>query len=384
MPPPGPQPLPAGVRPPLSRAAGDTEAIARDGCTLQDFGVAPPDCVFGDPNGATTVALVGDSHAAQWFPTLDRLAKEHGWRLVTFTKISCRFTDLRIYSRELKREYTECEQWRLRVVARLKALKPDLIVVSAAEGMAPMVAADGSAVRQGQGMARLLSGVPGSVAIIVDTPWSQYDVPSCLSAHTRDERACATPRATALSARHGILETTAAKALGARAVVVDLTDWICPGNPCPAVLGGMIVYRDVFHMTATFATSLAPALDEGVALIKPNQAELSDFVGKRLDREQDYITASRELIVAGRAEAVALTLGEEGALLVTAKHAWRADALRIEVASTVGAGDSFLDAQPFGPQLVVVFRVGDGGFERFGDRFLAHHIVKRLGAVTPR
>ena len=46
--------------------------------------------------------------------------------------------------------------------------------------------------------------------------------------------------------------------------------------------------------------------------------------------------------MAGRAEAVALTLGEEGALLVTDKHAWRAEAMKIDVASTVGAGDSFL------------------------------------------
>ncbi len=92
----------------------------------------------------------------------------------------------------------------------------------------------------------------------------------------------------------------------------------------------------------TSGRSLAPALDEGVSLIKPNQNELSDFVGKRLDREDEYIAASRELIMAGRAEAVALTLGEDGALLVTAKHAWRAEAMKIEVASAVGAGDSFL------------------------------------------
>lgn len=92
----------------------------------------------------------------------------------------------------------------------------------------------------------------------------------------------------------------------------------------------------------TSGRSLAPALDEGVALIKPNQNELSDFVGRRLDREDDFIDACQQLIMAGRAEAVALTLGENGALLVTANYAWRADAMKIEVASTVGAGDSFL------------------------------------------
>jgi len=112
----------------------------------------------------------------------------------------------------------------------------------------------------------------------------------------------------------------------------------------------------------TSGRSLAPALDEGVTLIKPNQNELSDFVGKRLDREDEYIAASREFILAGRAEAVALTLGEEGALLVTAKNAWRAEAMKIEVASTVGAGDSFLGgmvaALAAGQSMENAFRMG--------------------------
>jgi 6-phosphofructokinase 2 len=92
----------------------------------------------------------------------------------------------------------------------------------------------------------------------------------------------------------------------------------------------------------TSGAGLGPALKEGVTLIKPNQHELGDFVGRRLDGESDYIAACRKLIAAGNTEAVALTLGEDGALLVTADGAWRSEPLRIEVVSTVGAGDSFL------------------------------------------
>jgi 6-phosphofructokinase 2 len=91
----------------------------------------------------------------------------------------------------------------------------------------------------------------------------------------------------------------------------------------------------------TSGRSLAPALDEGVSLIKPNQNELSEFVGKRLDRERDYIAASRELIKAGRAEAVALTLGEDGALLVNGDREALVDAPLVEPVDTTGAGDCF-------------------------------------------
>jgi len=92
----------------------------------------------------------------------------------------------------------------------------------------------------------------------------------------------------------------------------------------------------------TSGPALGAALNEGVALIKPNQSELSEFVGAPLTREADRIAACRKLVTDKRAEMVALTLGEEGSLLVTKDKAWRAQPMHIEVVSAVGAGDSFL------------------------------------------
>ncbi len=111
----------------------------------------------------------------------------------------------------------------------------------------------------------------------------------------------------------------------------------------------------------TSGVALAAALDEGVTLIKPNLVELMDYVGAPLDRDEDRIAACRKLTADGQAEIVALTLGEQGALLVTADHAWRALPLDIETVSTVGAGDSFLggliSALASGKSLEEAFRV---------------------------
>jgi len=92
----------------------------------------------------------------------------------------------------------------------------------------------------------------------------------------------------------------------------------------------------------TSGPALAAALAEGVTVIKPNLVELMQYMERPLERDSDRIAACRKLVVDGRAEIVALTLGEQGALLVTAERAWRAMPLKIEVVSTVGAGDSFL------------------------------------------
>jgi hypothetical protein len=254
--------LPRNVRPAIANAPGDRDALSRDGCLLGYAGTTPPDCVFGDANGTTTVALVGDSHAAQWFPALEIIATERHWRLVTFTKLSCRFMDLPMFSRVLKREYTECEAWRPEVVARLEALRPDLTIVAAARGPEMMNPADASPTRQGLAMARLLQPVGGRIAIVADTPESLVDVPACISGHLADLRPCQTPRGTALGWRPLVVERTAAEALGA--AVVDLTDSICPGDPCPVVLDRMVVYRDDHHLTATFAASLAGILESAL------------------------------------------------------------------------------------------------------------------------
>ena len=96
-------------------------------------------------------------------------------------------------------------------------------------------------------------------------------------------------------------------------------------------------------MIDTSGAALAAALNEGVSIIKPNLIELKRIRRQRRSkRDEDRIAACRKLTADGRAEIVALTLGDHGALLVTAERAWRALPLQIEAVSTVGAGDSFV------------------------------------------
>ncbi len=92
----------------------------------------------------------------------------------------------------------------------------------------------------------------------------------------------------------------------------------------------------------TSGTALAAALAQGVYLVKPSLRELRELTGLPLSTEQQRLDAARQIIRGGQAQVVALSLGDEGALLVTADKALRAGALRVKVASTIGAGDSFV------------------------------------------
>jgi 6-phosphofructokinase 2 len=92
----------------------------------------------------------------------------------------------------------------------------------------------------------------------------------------------------------------------------------------------------------TSGPSLAAALDEGVYLVKPSLRELRDLTGRPLTTEPQWREAAQQIIKNGQAQVVALSLGEDGALLVTADRTLRAQGVPVTVASSIGAGDSFV------------------------------------------
>lgn len=94
----------------------------------------------------------------------------------------------------------------------------------------------------------------------------------------------------------------------------------------------------------TSGPALKAALQAPTHLIKPNLRELRELTGAPLEDQTSMIRACRDLITSGHVALVALSLGANGALLVSGDEAWRAPALAIRPASTIGAGDSFLGA----------------------------------------
>ncbi len=255
------------LTPSPGRARGDLPAIYGNGCHLQGSAVSiPGDCAFGDTSASTTVVMLGDSHAAQWFPALDALGKQHGFRLLARTKAGCPAPDVSIFSRSLKRLNDECDTWRQQELAEIARIKPALVVAAGTRTDSLVDRSTGSKIDGAKapgewqaGWTRTLralskAGVP--VAVVRDTPWPGSDVAVCVSKHTSNPSACDVGRDALDDPRYDV---GAVKGItGAHAV--DLSDVVCDADRCPATRGKYLVYRDSNHLTATFATALAPYL----------------------------------------------------------------------------------------------------------------------------
>lgn len=84
------------------------------------------------------------------------------------------------------------------------------------------------------------------------------------------------------------------------------------------------------------------SIESGVFLVKPSLDELCEWVGRDLPSTGDRVAAARSLVDRGVAEVVVVSLGADGAIMVTAEDAVEVPALEVEVRSAVGAGDSMV------------------------------------------
>ena len=96
----------------------------------------------------------------------------------------------------------------------------------------------------------------------------------------------------------------------------------------------------------TSGSALTTVVEHGHPdLIKPNDEELADLAGVELDTDSDLQHAVLDVarrLVPEKVAAALVTLGGDGAVLVTADGAWAGTPPPIRVLSTVGAGDSSL------------------------------------------
>lgn len=254
--------VPSNLEPALADAASDLPVIYADGCHLDVGQDTPADCVYGDVNAARSIVLFGDSHAAQWFPALERFAEEQSYRLVTHTKSSCPPFDVTIVNEGV--DDTGCSIWRDRVVQQLQSEQPDLIVMAGFAHYAEFGTPGLTSEQWRAGAQSVVSELSthSDVVVIEDTPRFPRTPALCLSANIDSANSCAISPDDAFNVSLARAQREGVETGGGD--TVSMNDYLCSATQCGPILGNLLVYRDQHHIATRIALLLEPALTEAL------------------------------------------------------------------------------------------------------------------------
>lgn len=252
-----------GLRPTPREADADRGRSYEDGCLVMERATTSPPCVYGDRRSRTTVVLFGDSHAMQFFPAFDAIARRRHWRLVQLTKSGCPPPPVRVVYTLSGRDYRECVAWREYALRRIERVERPALVIAASSAHYDVIDAAGRRISRDAGaraLAAAYGGVLGRlrdaaahVVVLSDPPRPPLDVPSCVAQWLHRLRRCAFAPGAAL-ARSRVVTAAVRRVKGVR--VVDPAARLCLPAVCPAVIGDVLVYRNTGHLTASFVVTL--------------------------------------------------------------------------------------------------------------------------------
>ncbi|MBR8740682.1 acyltransferase family protein [Nocardiopsis sp. MG754419] len=241
------------VRPDPADAQRDLSSHHEEGCHVNLGSEELVVCDRGPADAEHTLALVGASRTAHWYPAVERVAAEHGWRLVSFTKSGCPFA-LAPATRD-GGPFPECEVWKDKALAELEELNPDAVLLSSTRAFTHEEVIQ-------EGYTELwwhLNDLGIDVIGLRDLPRLPYRGAECLEA--TDAAECTSP---ASLSQQEVDPATLVEDVPPNVTLLDLTEHVCPAGDCDAVVGNVLVYWDHSHITATYADTLTPVVEDAL------------------------------------------------------------------------------------------------------------------------
>ena len=225
--------------------------IYDDDCHVNNDETVSPACIYGRIGSKKKVVLFGDSHAAQWFPALEKLANQENFELISLTKSACPGPAVfKVDSGEYKNE--DCFAWRKNSLNRIAKLKPYAVIFS---GFQHFQIPGGYSSRREwwqEGQAKTFKALQGNaqhVIYLTDTPHPQQDIPSCLAAGQ-------------ISKCNDTEPSEPISIPGLKSI--NPTSWLCD-TKCSSIVNGIVAYRDGSHISRLMSASLSEPLGKALA-----------------------------------------------------------------------------------------------------------------------
>jgi hypothetical protein len=221
----------------------------------------PKPCNLTGKTADVKIALIGDSHSAQFMAPMLELAKQNNWQVISYSKGGCPLSYAeRTHDAVLTKA---CKNWVKAAVKQLTTTGFDLVVTSQVSGTEWASGKVKQATYSRDGLVKIWkeinsAGVP--VLVMKDNPRPIKASLLCIKKNKYENFvACQNTKKAAMLADP---QPAAVKLLNSPLTqLVDFTDVYCDELKCDAVIGGVIVNRDENHLTNTFSRTLAPYIE---------------------------------------------------------------------------------------------------------------------------
>lgn len=249
----------------VASAATDRGNLTNEDCLTKDTeGSVLKVCRLGSTSDRSSgIALVGNSHARALASGLDEYAREMNWKITTMMRQSCLGV---VTSSTAGSPSEDCLDWTEDVVSTLISDESISTVVfqSYLYATPSQFTADDLTSYEENVRAtwKRLTDAGKAIVVVSDVPGTRpEDAPTCILESGVKIDPCS--RAREYGTTGNSLYATAESTPGIH--TIDLDRYFCTGSTCHAAIGGVVVYFDAHHLTATYARTLAPYFGEQLA-----------------------------------------------------------------------------------------------------------------------
>jgi len=231
-------------------------------------------CPRGDVDADRSMVLIGDSHARQWIPALERIAEEEGYVVYFLVREGCPAVNQTPWKANGEGPQTDCADFQDWAAETVQELRPAVTLMGTDANERGYADEDGNHVDDDETIEQMVeSGMVSQIerikpysdrtVIIGDPPIHEISPVKCLTERNPTLKGCLSPP----EARSQVMsEATrrAADAAGAEFLVTE--QWFCWDDLCPTVVGRLITHRDIEHISIPYSEYLAPEIKRKLGL----------------------------------------------------------------------------------------------------------------------
>ena len=197
------------------------------------------------------IFILGDSHANMWFPAFSRVQAAGKYRVTSFAMPGCPPVDLKgsnIVESIGKKKLKECGVLLEKYLDTIKKEKPEILILTGSINNG-----DGTWVDRYPAIIKRLKPMVGKIIFLGDFEYGNEFVIECYNKNYTNPSVCGhkPEDRKAIYTSRILAEEKIIKSVGVQ--YYNPSRLQCSDVYCPAIINGIVVYRDPYHITRTYA-----------------------------------------------------------------------------------------------------------------------------------